>query len=332
MFPVIQRAFVCPCMVFIMQTCIYTHTHTKVGVRAYAPVFYQHEMHSWDISVPPAAQVTHGATTLLPNTTLSKGKTERPHALSYHTAQNSSRPSSAGRSVTAFWCSLTVYDNLAHAYAVLSDHLLLSHLLYTRKNRYCTWKTWDWQEGGCSMYHCASGNPSYQSCWLALTDSQVCQEFCNDHSPTAPTPHMPLQQKEPFEQEADNLLFMTIHSISESTFLSLTVIEQLQKHKPITPPASVCPHQSPPQCWVLSCSLGGPAGAVATGWPPSRCSRAAQPIMEPAGHTVAVCIYSLPCFFTETSSPWLLTAQNAPLSQQRSLHGQDIKKIPLGSE
>lgn len=63
MFPVIQRAFVCPCMVFIMQTCIYTHTHTKVGVRAYAPVFYQHEMHSWDISVPPAAQVTRGATT-----------------------------------------------------------------------------------------------------------------------------------------------------------------------------------------------------------------------------------------------------------------------------
>lgn len=118
---------------------------------------------------------------------------------------------------------------------------------------------------------------------------------------------------------------MTIHSISESTFLSLTVIEQLQKHKPITPPASVCPHQSPPQCWVLSYSPGGPAGAVATGWPPSHCSRAAQPVMEPAGHTAAVCIYSLPCFFTESSSPWLLTAQNAPLSQ-RSLHGQDIKK------
>lgn len=79
MFPVIQRAFVCPCMVFIMQTCIYTHTHTKVGVRAYAPVFYQHEMHSWDISVPPAAQVTHGATTLCYPTPLYQRAKQNAH-------------------------------------------------------------------------------------------------------------------------------------------------------------------------------------------------------------------------------------------------------------
>jgi len=173
MFPVIQRAFVCPCMVFIMQTCIYTHTHKGGGESVCTCVLPTSNAQLGHLSPSCSTGHTWSHNTVLPNTTLSKGKTERPHAPSYHTAQNSSRPSSAGRSVTAFWCSLTVYDNLAHAYAVLSDHLLLSHLLYTRKNRYCTWKTWDWQEGGCSMYHCASGNPSYQSCWLALTDSQA---------------------------------------------------------------------------------------------------------------------------------------------------------------
>lgn len=105
-------------------------------------MFYQQEMHSWDISTPPDHSWSHNI--VLPNTALSKCKTEHPHAPTYHTTQSSSRPSSAGRSVAAFWSSITVYDNLIHAYAVLSNHLLLAHLLYTRKNRHCTWKTWDW--------------------------------------------------------------------------------------------------------------------------------------------------------------------------------------------
>lgn len=159
--------------IYYANMYIYTHTHKGGGESVCTCVLPTRNAQLGHLSPSCSTGHTWSHNTVLPNTTLSKGKTERPHALSYHTAQNSSRPSSAGRSVTAFWCSLTVYDNLAHAYAVLSDHLLLSHLLYTRKNRYCTWKTWDWQEGGCSMYHCASGNPSYQSCWLALTDSQA---------------------------------------------------------------------------------------------------------------------------------------------------------------
>lgn len=139
----------------------YMYTHTKGGgASVWSCVLPTRNAQLGHLS--PSCGTDHMCShnVVLPNTALSKCKTEHPHTPSYHTAQNSSRPSSAGRSVTAFWSFITVYDNLTHAYAVLSNHLLLAHLLYTRKNRYCTWKTW-----GCSTYHCASGNPSYQSCW-----------------------------------------------------------------------------------------------------------------------------------------------------------------------